>query len=125
MGTLITLTLVLAAAGAVSGVWHYFAKSLENVMSKAAEKIKEFVHIVLAGAKCLLKKIADAIKEIVKVYTYDRDRDTWIITTTEREIPPDEVENEVPADIRANIENDISREHDVTDKVELKLKECA
>lgn len=125
IGTLITIFLVTAAAGAVFGVWHYFADFLRDAMSYVAEKVKGFLHIVFAGAQALLKKVWGGIKEIVKSFTYDRERDKWKVTTTERDIPPDKVEEEVPDYIRARVEREQDREHDVTDAVELKLKECA
>ena len=125
IGTLITIFLVTAAAGAVYGVWHYFADFLMEAMNYVAEKVKGLLHVVFAGSQALLKKVWGGIKEIVKSFTYDRERDKWKVTTTEREIPPDKVEEEVPDYIRAKVEREQNREHDVTDEVELKLKECA
>mgnify|MGYP006916135055 CR=1 FL=1 len=125
IGTLITLFLVTAAAGAVFGVWHYFADFLKDAMNYVAEKVKGLLHVVLAGSQALLRKVWGGIKEIVKSFTYDRERDKWKVTTTERDIPPDKVEEEVPDYIRARVEREQNREHDVTDEVELKLKECA
>ena len=124
IGTLITIFLVTAAAGAVYGVWHYFADFLRDAMQAVAEAVKGLLHVVFAGAQALLKKVWGGIKEIVKSFTYDRERDKWKVTTTEREIPPDKVEEEVPDYIRARVEREQNREHDVTDEVELKLKEC-
>lgn len=125
MGTLITLVLVAAAAGAVYGVWHYFADFLVDAMKAVAEKVKGLLNVVFAGAQALLKKAWNGITEIVKSFTYDRERDKWRVTTTERDIPPDKVEEEVPDYIRARVERNSSVAHDVTEEVELKLKECA
>lgn len=125
IGTLITLFLVTAAAGAVFGVWHYFADFLRDAMNFVAEKVKGLLHVVFAGSQALLKKVWNGIVEIVKSFTYDRDNDRWKVTTTEREIPPDKVNEEVPDYIRARVERESSVAHDVTDEVELKLKECA
>ncbi len=94
--TLITLFLVTAVAGAVYGVWHYFADFLKDAMSAVAEKVKGLLHVAFAGAQALLKKVWNGTKEIVKSFTYDRDRDKWKVTTTERDIPPEKVNEEVP-----------------------------
>ena len=125
MGTLITLVVVAAVSGIVYGIWHYFADFVIEVMNAVAEKVKYLVNVVFAGTKCLLKKVWNGIKEIIKSYTYDRERDKWTVTTTEREVPPDKVEKEIPADILDKVKREQNREHDVTDEVELKLKECA
>lgn len=125
IGTLITIFLVTAAAGSVFGVWHYFADFLKDAIDYVAERVKGLLHVVFAGAQTLLRKVWGGIKEIVKSFTYDHERDKWKVTTTERDIPPDKVEEEVPDYIRARVEREQNREHDVTDEVELKLKECA
>ena len=124
IGTLITLAVIAAVSGAVYGVWSYFANFVIDVMNAVAAKIKKLANMVFAGVKCFLERTAAFIKEIVKSYTYNKELDRWTVTTTEREIPPDKVESEVPADILARVRNTWYREHDVTDKIELKLKGC-
>ncbi|MBR1438143.1 MAG: hypothetical protein IJ587_06350 [Synergistaceae bacterium] len=125
IGTLITVLVVAAVSGTVYGIWHYFADFVMDIVKSIAERVKRFLSKVFAGVKCFLKRVWGSIKEIIKSYTYDREKDKWTVTETTREVPPDEVENEIPADIRARVEVMPEVEHDVTDKVELKLKECA
>lgn len=90
-----------------------------GTLQSVAESVKGFLHIVFAGSQALLKKVWGGIKEIIKSFTYDRERDKWKVTTTEREIPPDKVEEEVPDYIRAKVEREQNREHDVTDEVDM------
>ena len=119
---LITSVLIAVTIGAaVFGNWHNFVDFLRNVYRAAVNVISK----TFAGVKCFLKKVWGSITEIVKEYFYDKERDKWTERTTERDIPPDRVADEVPADIRAKVEREMNREHDVTEKVELKLKECA
>ena len=120
IGTLITIALIGTIVGvAVFGSWHQFVDFLKDVY----EEVKKIVSKVVAGVKCFLKKAWDTTTEIVKSFFYDKERDQWSVRTTERDIPPEDVESEVPEDIRANIQRNQYREHDVTDRVELKLRE--
>ena len=122
IGTLITIALIGTIVGvAVYGSWQNFVDFLKGVY----EKVKEVVSKIVAGVKCFLKKAWDTITEIVKAYFYDRENDKWTVRTSERDIPPEDVESEVPEDIRARVQREQYREHDVTESVELKLKECA
>ena len=122
IGTLITIGIALLGIGtAVFGNWHSFVDFVRDVFRAAVNVISE----TLAGVKCFLKKVWSGIQEIVKSYHYDRERNRWTVTTETHEVPPDQVEDEIPEDIRAQVEREQSREHDVTEQVELKLKECA
>lgn len=121
IGTLITIAIVFLGVGAaVLGNWHKFVDFVMDVFRAAVNVISKS----LAGVKCFVKKVWGSIQEIVKSYNYDRERDRWTVTTETYEVPPDKVEEEIPDDIRAAV-NYNSREHDVTEQVELKLKECA
>lgn len=87
---------------------------------------------VFAGVKTFVKKIQKGVntkgvntvvQEIVKEYTYQRDKQRWIVTETTREVPPDKVKEEIPADILKKV--GIMTEYDVTDRVKMKLEKCA
>ena len=140
IGTLITWAIVAAAvSGAIVGTFRFFSNFVMEVMNSTMRKLKEFMNKVLragkkvfAGVKTFVKKIQKGVntkgvntvvQEIVKEYTYQRDKQRWIVTETTREVPPDKVKEEIPADILKKV--GIMTEYDVTDRVKMKLEKCA
>lgn len=135
IGTLITWAIVAAAvSGAIVGTFRFFSNFVFEVMNSTMKKLKGFMSKVLrvgkkvfAGVKTFVKKVQKGIntvvQEIVKEYTYLRDKQKWIVTETTREVPPDKVKEEIPADILRRV--GIMTEYDVTDKVKMKLEKCA
>lgn len=135
IGTLITWAIVAAAvSGAIVGTFRFFSNFVFEVMNSTMKKLKGFMSKVLrvgkkvfAGVKTFVKKVQKGVntvvQEIVKEYTYLRDKQKWIVTETTREVPPDKVKEEIPADILRRV--GIMTEYDVTDKVKMKLEKCA
>lgn len=135
IGTLITWAIVAAAvSGAIVGTFRFFSNFVFEVMNSTMKKLKGFMSKVLrvgkkvfAGVKTFVKKVQKGIntvvQEIVKEYTYLRDKQKWIVTETTREVPPDKVKEEIPADILRRV--GIMTEYDVTDRVKMKLEKCA
>ncbi|MBQ7193652.1 MAG: hypothetical protein IJR98_04710 [Synergistaceae bacterium] len=139
IGLLITWGLVAAITaaeiGAIVGTYRFFARFVYDVMNSAMSKLKGFMNTlmkadekkVFAGVKAFIKKVWNGVntvaQEIVKEYTYFRDKQRWTVTERVREVPPDKVAEEIPlAFIRAV---EFNNEHDVTDQVKMKLENCA
>ena len=135
VGTLITWAIVAAAVtGAVVGTFRFFADFVTKVLTSAMKKFRNFLgklkKEVLVGAKCFAQRVWKGTKvvtrAIVREYIHVRDKvNQWRMRETTREIPPDMVEKEIPADIRYNAEFLSGKEYDVTNDVILTLKRSA
>lgn len=130
MGTLITIA-IIGLIGTVTGFWSSFLKFMKKTLLKAAELLKQawqvtvnFVSKILVGAKAFVQRIGNKIHEIVKSYSYEKDRKIWTVTKETYEVPPEDVEREIPADIRAMVQNN-QNEHDITQELINKLQESA
>ena len=139
IGLLITWGIVAAITaaeiGAIVGTYRFFARFVYDVLNSTMKKLKGFMDKLLkadkkkvfAGVKAFLKKVwkgvNTVVQEIVKQYTYLRDKQTWRVTETTREVPPDKVADEIPLEFLRTA--GVNTERDVTDKVKLTLEACA
>jgi len=101
-------------AASVIGIVKVFWNDILDFLRKAIRKVQQIVAGVVAGAKILIQKVRDGLKEISRNYT--KVNGHWEETTVTRTIP----ESEVPADILAKAA--YSEETDITDQMELVLE---
>lgn len=139
IGLLITWGIVAAITaaeiGAIVGTYRFFARFIYDAMNSTMKKLKGLMGKLLktdekkvfAGAKAIIKKVwkgaNTVVQEIVKQYTYLRDKQRWTVTENTYEVPPDKVTEEIPVDFLRTA--GVNTERDVTESVKMKLENCA
>jgi hypothetical protein len=108
--------LTLFGAAVIAGIWEYFVDSIKKCM-------RRIIHALFKGLKCFIRFVGRVLKEIIKIYNYDENKDQWTVETTTTIIPEEDVEDEIPADILAQAPRN-GQEKDVTNSV-LKLVNAA
>lgn len=112
------LTALLATAGVIAGV-SLIARFWNNItewIKKATQKVIEVVQTAVLGFKVFIKKLAEGFKEISKHYSKNGVK--WQETIVTREIPIDEVPDEI-------LEKAGYNETDITDEYEMALRNAS
>lgn len=101
-------------AASLYGIAKIFWDDILSFMQKVIRKVQQIISSVVQGAKILIQKVREGIKEISRTYT--KVDGHWEETTTTKIVS----ENDVPPDILAKAA--YSEETDITDKLELVLE---
>ena len=94
LGTL----LIIGALGALAGAAiHAYWKNIIQWLAKAANKIKEVLHVVVEGSETFITRIGSGFKNMSKNYS-KLPEGKWRVDTTVEQTYIDE--NDVPEEIR-------------------------
>lgn len=108
---LLTGAALIVGAGLLASYWN----NLVDWLNRAIAKVVEVVRASVYGAKVLIRKISEGLKEISKHYSKD-ELGRWQETIVTKTIPA----SEVPEEIRKKAES--CYEYDITDELELQLQ---
>lgn len=111
---LVNLILGGIIVASLSGIFKIFWNDILNFMQRAILKVKQIVTGIVEGAKILIQKVREGIKEISR--NYSKVDGHWEETTVTRTIP----ESQVPPDILAKAA--YSEETDISNDMELVLE---
>jgi len=103
-----------AAIIAGTGIVAHFWNNLVEFLKKSFKEIQKMVSGIVYGAKVFLRKTKEGIEEISKYY--EKENGQWNEYIKKRPVP----ENQVPPEILERAKK--NEEVDITDEVELKLK---
>lgn len=114
---MIATTLILGAGLLIGiGLVVKFWNNIISYMKKAIPKVQEAIRIAVDGCRVGLRKTTDAIQQVTRFFSQNRETKVWTETIARRTLE----ENEIPEEHRERLI--LEGEFDVSDELEMKLR---